>query len=62
MQNKTFPKGFLWGAASSAFQIEGSKLGDGRGSSIWDDFCNQPGKIADGSNGLVACEHIERYK
>lgn len=61
MQKHNFPRDFLWGAASSSYQIEGSVPGDGRGRSIWDDFCDQPGRILDGSNGLVACRHTELY-
>ena len=61
MQQHHFPKNFLWGAASSSFQIEGTVPGDGRGRSIWDDFCDQPGRILDASNGLQACRHTELY-
>lgn len=58
---KAFPKSFLWGAATSSFQIEGATHADGRGSSIWDDFCRTPGKVSDGSNGDIACDHYHRY-
>lgn len=61
MPKKTFPSDFLWGTASSSFQIEGTEAGDGRGDSIWDVFCRQPGKIADGSDGRQACEHLKRW-
>ena len=61
MKTYAFPTGFVWGAASSAFQIEGTTPGDGRGRSIWDDMCDEPGRIADGSNGLVACRHTELW-
>ncbi|WP_141732627.1 GH1 family beta-glucosidase [Oligoflexus tunisiensis] len=61
MQERSFPKNFIWGAASSSFQIEGTVPGDGRGPSIWDDFCAQPGRIRDGSNGLVACDHYRLW-
>jgi beta-glucosidase len=50
---------FRWGTATAAFQIEGDAAG--RGDSIWDEMCRQPGRIADGSNGLVACDHVHRY-
>ena len=57
-----FPPGFLWGVATSAFQIEGAASAEGKGPSIWDTFCRQPGAIADGSNGDVACEHHARLE
>ncbi len=61
MLKKKFPANFLWGAASSSFQIEGTQEGDGRGPSIWDDFCKQPGKIIDGSDGSKACDHLNLW-
>jgi beta-glucosidase len=57
----TFPKGFLWGAATSSYQIEGAAHTDGRGPSIWDVFCKTPGKVANGDNGDVANDHYHRY-
>jgi len=57
----TFPAGFLWGAATSAFQIEGARHAEGKTDSIWDTFAHTPGRIADGSNGDVACDHYHRY-
>jgi beta-glucosidase len=57
----TFPKGFLWGAATSSYQIEGAAHTDGRGPSIWDVFCKTPGKVANGDNGDVANDHYNRY-
>ena len=53
------PPGFVWGAATSAFQIEGAA--DQRGQSIWDTFCHEPGRIRDGSDASVACDHVHRY-
>ncbi|MFN3705813.1 MAG: GH1 family beta-glucosidase [Thermoflexales bacterium] len=58
----SFPSGFLWGAATSSYQIEGAVNEDGRGRSIWDDFCRYKDAIADGSDGSVACEHYHRYR
>ena len=57
-----FPDGFLWGAASSALQIEGGATDGGRGDSIWDRFARRPGRIADGASAAVACDHYHRYR
>lgn len=59
---RQFPAGFRWGVATSAYQIEGANRTDGRGACIWDTFCAQPGKIRDGSDGAVACDHYHRYR
>jgi beta-glucosidase len=56
-----FPTGFRWGVATAAYQIEGAATEDGRGPSIWDTFATVPGHIADGSDGLVACDHYHRW-
>jgi beta-glucosidase len=55
-----FPRGFAWGVATSAYQIEGAAQEDGRGDSIWDEFCRRPGAIKDGSSGELACDHYHR--
>ena len=56
-----FPPGFLWGAATAAYQIEGAATEDGRGESIWDRFTKLPGKVANGDTGVVACDSYHRY-
>ena len=55
-----FPEHFLWGAATAAYQIEGSPLADGAGPSIWHRFAHTPGKIANGDTGDTACDHYRR--
>lgn len=57
-----FPDGFLWGAATSAYQVEGSPLADGAGPSIWHRFAHTPGTIRDGATGDVACDHYRRWR
>ena len=57
-----FPDGFQWGVASAAYQVEGAVREDGRGLSIWDTFSHQPGRIHDGSNGDITCDHYHRYR
>jgi beta-glucosidase len=55
------PTGFTWGVSTSAYQIEGATTEDGRGTSIWDTFAAEPGRIADGTTGAVADDHYHRY-
>ena len=57
----TFPAGFRWGAATSAYQVEGAAAEDGRGPSIWDTFSHSPGRVAGGDTGDVAADHYHRY-
>lgn len=56
----SFPPGFLWGAATSAYQVEGSPLADGAGTSIWHRFAHTPGRVLRGMTGDVACDHYRR--
>ncbi|MDY7085725.1 MAG: GH1 family beta-glucosidase [Actinomycetota bacterium] len=57
----TFPDGFIWGAATASYQIEGAAREDGRGPSIWDTFSRTPGRVHQGHTGDVACDHYHRY-
>ncbi len=59
---KKFPENFLWGAATSSYQIEGAVSKDGKGKSIWDTFTHIPGKIKNNDNGDIATDHYHRYK
>ncbi|MCU0734993.1 MAG: GH1 family beta-glucosidase [Methylotetracoccus sp.] len=61
-ESGSFPSAFLWGAATSAYQIEGSPLADGAGPSNWHQFCHEPGHIENGESGDVACDHYRRYR
>jgi beta-glucosidase len=59
---RRFPDGFLWGAATAAYQIEGAAAADGRTPSIWDTFSETPGRVVGGHTGHVATDHYHRYR
>jgi beta-glucosidase len=61
MTELEFPEGFLWGAATASYQVEGGVTQGGRGPSIWDTFAAGAGKVLDGTSGDVACDHYHRY-
>ncbi len=61
VEARRFPAGFHWGAASSAYQIEGAWNEDGREPSIWDTFARTPGKVRNGDTGDVAIDHYHRF-
>jgi beta-glucosidase len=58
----TFPPGFVWGAATASYQIEGAWQADGKGESIWDRFSHTPGKVGNGDTGDTACDHYHRWR
>ncbi|MFT4252003.1 MAG: family 1 glycosylhydrolase, partial [Caulobacter sp.] len=60
-KSRDFPKDFVWGSATAAFQTEGSPDADGRGPSVWDVFQDLPGKIVDGSDAKVATDSYRRW-
>ncbi|WPO40342.1 GH1 family beta-glucosidase [Tardiphaga sp. 42S5] len=60
--DRRFPADFVWGTATSAYQIEGAVAAEGRGPSIWDSYSNTPNKIRGGGNGDRAVDHFQRYK
>ena len=59
---RRFPDGFVWGAGTSAYQIEGAWNTDGKGPSVWDDFCRQKDAVRGGDSGNRACEHYHRFR
>ena len=62
LKRGNFSEDFVWGVATSAYQIEGAHDSDGRSPSIWDTFCEQQGNIVDGSSGAIACDHYNRLE
>ncbi len=56
-----FPSDFVWGVGTSCYQIEGAVAEDGKGPSVWDDFCQTPHKVSGGDTGETACDHYHRY-
>ena len=58
----TFPKDFIWGAASASYQVEGAAYEDGKGLNVWDMFCRTPGKVWESCTGDVACDQYHRFK
>ena len=61
MTTYDFPEGFVWGSATSSYQIEGAVAEDGRGESIWDRFSHSPGRVKNGDTGDIACDHYHRW-
>lgn len=57
-----FPDDFLWGCATSAYQIEGSSLADGAGMNVWQRFCHTPGRVVNDETGDIACDHYRRWE
>ena len=57
-----FRNDFIWGAATSAYQIEGATKEDGKGPTVWDEFCRQPKAILNGEHADIACDHYHRYQ
>jgi beta-glucosidase len=57
-----FPRKFAWGSATASYQVEGAARDDGKGLSVWDEMCRQPGKIWGGHTGDVSCDHYHKYK
>ena len=61
-QESKFPAGFTWGVATSAFQIEGAAAEDGKGPSVWDNYCTIPHKVRGSDTGAVTCDHYHRFR
>src|SRR5665811_1911886 len=61
VEPRSFADGFVWGAATASYQIEGAARADGRGESIWARFSHTPGRVRNGDTGDVACDHYHRY-
>ena len=57
-----FAKDFVWGAAISAYQIEGAVKGEGKGLHVWDVYTNEPGHVFENHTGEIACDHYHRYR
>jgi beta-glucosidase len=62
MRKITFPEGFIWGAATSSYQVEGAWNEDSKGESVWDAICHRKGVIYNDDTGDIACDHYHRYK
>ncbi len=62
MADAAFPQDFLWGVSTSSYQIEGAHDRDGKGPSIWDVFTHEPGRVAGGATGDIACAHYDRWR
>ncbi|HLP76833.1 MAG TPA: GH1 family beta-glucosidase [Candidatus Paceibacterota bacterium] len=60
--DRSFPKDFMWGAATAAYQVEGAAAEDGRKPSVWDTFSHTPGRVKEGHTGDVACDHYHRFE
>lgn len=61
MSKIVFPEDFKWGAATSAYQVEGAAFDDGKGASVWDWFSSQPGRVERNETGVIACDQYRRY-
>ena len=57
-----FAKDFVWGAATSSYQIEGTGRDSGKGQNIWDVFTKEPGRVYEGHTGDIACDHYHRFR